>query len=94
MAFRQVVALIHALVADDLALYQAAHRQIASLPSFMSKSMLLMDEYPWICKHALRAFIRKPVLFEQLLSVHVGELGLKKFGMRGVLDLGWEMLVA
>jgi flavin-dependent dehydrogenase len=92
MAFRQAVALSHALVANDLALYQTAHKKIASLPSFMAKSMLLMDKSPWIRKHAMRAFVRKPVLFEQLLSVHVGELGLEKFGMRGAFDLGWEML--
>jgi flavin-dependent dehydrogenase len=94
MAFRQAVALSHALAANDLSLYQAAHRQISSLPSFMAQSMLLMDKSSWVRQHALRAFVRKPALFERVLSVHVGELGLRNFGIRGILNLGWQLLVA
>jgi flavin-dependent dehydrogenase len=94
MAFRQAVALSHALAANDLSRYQAAHRQISSLPSFMAQSMLLMDKSPWVRGHALRAFSRKPALFERLLSVHVGEAGLGNLGMGGMLTLGWQLLVA
>jgi flavin-dependent dehydrogenase len=94
MAFRQAVALSRALAANNLALYQADHRRISRLPSFMAQSMLLMDKSPWLCQRALRAFTRKPALFEQLLSVHVGELGLRKFGITGILDMGWHMLTA
>lgn len=94
MAFRQAVALGHALAANDLSLYAAAHRQISMLPSFMAESMLLMDKSSWVRQHALRAFVRRPALFERLLSVHVGELSLRNFGVRGLLNLGWQMLVA
>ncbi|HXB21912.1 MAG TPA: FAD-dependent monooxygenase [Candidatus Solibacter sp.] len=94
MAFRQAVALGQALAAGDLSLYQAAHRQISSLPSFMAQSMLLMDRSPWVRQNALRAFTRKPALFERLLSVHVGELALRDFGIPGILNLGWQILVA
>jgi flavin-dependent dehydrogenase len=94
MAFRQAVALSRALAANNLSLYQAEHRQISRLPSFMAQSMLLMDKSPWIRQRALRAFTRKPALFERLLSVHVGELGLRNFGITGILDMGWHMLTA
>lgn len=94
MAFRQAQALGHALVANDLSLYQAMHREISNLPSFMAHSMLLMDKSSWIRQRALRAFLRKPALFERLLSVHVGELSLRNFGLKGVLNLGWQLLIA
>jgi flavin-dependent dehydrogenase len=92
MAFRQAGALGQALAAEDLSLYQAAHRQISTLPSFMARSMLLMDKSSWVRQRALRAFIKKPALFERLLSVHVGEMSLKSFGIRGILNLGWQIL--
>ncbi|HEY6351504.1 MAG TPA: NAD(P)/FAD-dependent oxidoreductase [Candidatus Angelobacter sp.] len=93
MAFRQAQALGRALAANDLSLYQAAHREISDLPSFMAHSMLLMDKSSWVRQHALRAFVRKPALFERLLSVHVGELSLRNFGLRGMLNLGWQLLI-
>ena len=94
MAFRQAQALGRALAANDLTLYQKAHREISNLPSFMAHSMLLMDKSSWLRQHALRAFVRKPALFERLLSVHVGELSLRNFGVRGMLNLGWQLLIA
>jgi flavin-dependent dehydrogenase len=94
MAFRQAIALSHALAANDLLRYQAAHRQISRLPSFMAQSMLLMDKSRWARGHALRAFSRKPALFERLLSVHVGEAGPNNLGIGGMLNLGWQLLVA
>ena len=92
MAFQQAVALCRALKANDLSLYQAAHREICALPSFMAESMLLMDKSSWVRRHALRAFAKKPALFEHLLSVHVGEVSLRNFGIRGILNLGWHLL--
>lgn len=92
MAFRQAVTLGRALAADDLSLYERAHREISSLPSFMAQSMLLMDKSSWVRQHALRAFARKPALFEQLLSIHVGEQSLRDFGFGGLLNLGLQLL--
>ena len=43
LCFRQASALAKALNADDLALYQHAHRRIQLAPSLMSRSLLLMD---------------------------------------------------
>lgn len=94
LAFRQALALGPALAAGDLSAYAAAHREISSLPEFMSRSMLLMDSSDWVRRRSLRAFSRQPHLFARLLALHVGELRLKDFGARGLLNLGWRVLVA
>ena len=94
MAFRQALALGRALSADDLSIYEAAHRQISNLPACMAHGMLLMDRSSWIREHALRAFAAHPPLFERLLSIHVGESSLRSFGARGILNLGWRLLAA
>jgi hypothetical protein len=92
MAFRQALALAAALSEQDLSLYEVAHRKIAKLPEFMANAMLLMDKSAWVRSRALRAFERKPRLFEQMLSVHVGEHPLVPFGAHGFLNLGWRLL--
>ncbi|HEX3095459.1 MAG TPA: FAD-dependent monooxygenase [Candidatus Angelobacter sp.] len=94
MAFRQALALGPALAAGDLSAYAAAHSQINSLPEFMSRSMLLMDRSRWLRSRSLRAFARQPGIFGRMLAIHVGELQLRNFGVAGVLNLGWQLLVA
>jgi flavin-dependent dehydrogenase len=94
MAFRQALALGAALAADDLSSYAAAHGQINSLPEFMSRSMLLMDRSRWLRSRSLRVFARQPGIFGRMLAVHVSELRLKDFGAAGLLNLGWQLLVA
>jgi flavin-dependent dehydrogenase len=94
MAFRQALALGPALAAGDLSAYAVAHSQINSLPEFMSRSMLLMDRSRWLRSRSLRAFARQPGIFGRMLAVHVGELQLRNFGVAGLLNLGWQLLVA
>ncbi|HEY6274502.1 MAG TPA: NAD(P)/FAD-dependent oxidoreductase [Terriglobales bacterium] len=94
LGFRQALALAPALVAGDLAAYATAHRSISHLPEFMSRTMLLLDASPSIRRRTLLALSKQPELFERLLAVHVGELQLKHFGARGLLDLGWRLLAA
>jgi flavin-dependent dehydrogenase len=94
LAFRQALALAPALAAGDLSGYAAAYAEINGLPEFMSRSMLLMDRNHWLRRRSLRALSRQPRLFARMLAVHVGELRLKDFGINGLLNLGWQMLVA
>jgi flavin-dependent dehydrogenase len=94
LAFRQAQALAKAFVAGDLSHYQRAHRKITALPLFMAQSMTLMDRNSWVRKHALRAFAKEPALFARLLRIHVGDESLRDFGARGILNLGWELLLA
>jgi flavin-dependent dehydrogenase len=84
LCFRQAVALSLALRANDLALYQQAHRRIQRLPSLMSRSLLLMDRSPRLRDTVLRTFERTPSLFERLLHMHIGQSPLQPFGTEGL----------
>jgi flavin-dependent dehydrogenase len=84
LCFRQAAALSIALRANDLALYQQAHRRIQRLPSLMSRSLLLMDRSPLLRNRVLRTFQRTPWLFERLLQMHIGYSPLQSFGTEGL----------
>lgn len=94
IAFRQALALAPSLAEGDLSAYAVEHRKIAHLPELMSRTMLLMDQSRWLQDHSLRAFSREPRLFARLLALHVGKLTLRDFGAGGLLDLGWNLLLA
>jgi len=72
LCFRQAAALASALKANDLSLYQQAHRRIQRLPSFMSRSLLLMDRSPRLRETVIHTFRRNPSLFDRLLQMHIG----------------------
>jgi flavin-dependent dehydrogenase len=72
LCFRQAAPLALALKANDLSLYQQAHRRIQRLPSLMSRSLLLMDRSPRLRETVLHIFRRNPSLFERLLQMHIG----------------------
>jgi menaquinone-9 beta-reductase len=94
LGFRQALALAPALAAGDLASYAAEHRSVRQLPEFMARSMLLLDSSAGIRRRTLLALAKRPALFERMLAVHVGEVQLKDFGARRLLDLGWQLLAA
>ena len=94
IAFRQAIALADALSRGDLALYGEAHRRIAALPDFMARTMLLMDKSALLRRRALSVLAKKPALFEQLLSVHVGHSPLRYFGRGSMSDVAWQLLTA
>lgn len=94
LSFRQALSLGRALAAEDLSLYQTEHRQIEALPQFMRRVMLLMDKSSVVRSRTLRALQSEPRLFERMLSVHVGELPLSKFGMGPLVDLGRRLITA
>jgi len=84
LCFRQAAALSEALRANDLAMYQQAHRRIQRLPSRMSRTLLLMDRSPALRDTVIRAFHRKPWLFERLLQIHIGQSPLQSFNSKGL----------
>jgi flavin-dependent dehydrogenase len=84
LCFRQAAALSVALRANDLALYQQAHRRIQRLPTLMSRSLLLMDRSPLLRNRVLRTFQRNPWLFERLLQMHIGHCPLQSFTTEGL----------
>jgi flavin-dependent dehydrogenase len=89
LCFRQAAALAHALKADDLTLYQQAHRRIQRLPTLMSRALLLMDHSPRLCDLALQTFQRSPWLFERLLQIHTGHSPLPLLGVSNQLQPGY-----
>lgn len=94
VCFRQAIALADSIAAGSLDRYEEAHRRIRKLPSFMSKTMLLMDRYSFLRRRAMRAFECSPQLFESMLRVHIGDLPLNWWGNPGILQLGLRLLAA
>lgn len=92
LAFLQAEALGHALKQGDLSLYEDAHRQIRQIPTFMSRTMLLMDRFEPLRRKSLSTFHRNPWLFERVLSVHTGATPLTMWGRSGLLNLGLQLL--
>jgi flavin-dependent dehydrogenase len=86
LGFRQAAALAPALVANNLAAYQQAHRRIQRLPTLMSQILLLMDRSPRIRDRALNIFQRNPWLFERLLQLHIGHSPLPLIGVDRLLQ--------
>jgi flavin-dependent dehydrogenase len=74
LSFRQALALADAITRGRLDLYQAAHNRLLRRPALMSTLILTLDRFPWLRERTLRAFASKPVVFENLLAIHVGEL--------------------
>lgn len=94
LCFRQAVALADSITAGSLAGYEKEHPSIRKLPSFMSKTMLLLDRYPFLRRRAMKAFEHSPQLFESMLRVHIGDLPLNWWGNSGILQLGMRLLSA
>lgn len=94
LSFRHALALADAMAANDLSSYEAAHRQIGSLPQFMRRAMLLMDKSSVLRRRTLAAFEQQPSLFERMLSVHVGKLPLANFGAGTLARFGWRLVTA
>jgi menaquinone-9 beta-reductase len=94
LCFRQAAALALALHADDLTLYQHAHRRIQLAPRLMSRSLLLMDRSPGLRDGVIQSFHRIPVLFQRLLEVHIGHRACIFPGVDDVLATGLHLLTS
>jgi flavin-dependent dehydrogenase len=94
LCFRQASALAKALDADDLTLYQRAHRHIQLLPNLMSRSLLLMDRSARLRAQVFNTFERYPILFERLLEVHIGHRACIFPGIDELLASGLHMLTS
>lgn len=94
MAFQQATALADAISAGSLALYQSAHRRITRLPAIMAGLMLAMDNHSGFRRRVFRAFDTEPDLFSRMLAIHAGATSPADFGLRGVVSIGWQLLMA
>ena len=62
-------------------------------PALMARLMLCLDEFGWLRERALGALSAKPSAFSTLLATHVGALSPAESLLKGVLPLGWRMLM-
>ncbi|MBI2817301.1 MAG: FAD-dependent monooxygenase [Acidobacteria bacterium] len=72
LAFQQAEKLAEALAANDLRLYDAAHRAIMRRPRIMSRLMLSMDSRDALRHWVMRRFEARPQLFSIFLAAHLG----------------------
>lgn len=94
LSFQQSLALAGAFAANDLRLYERAHRRLARRPAFMGRLMLTLDQSSWLRRRAMQAFTARPEIFSNLLAMHVGELPVIDFVSGAMLPLGWRILTA
>jgi len=94
LAFQQAVCLAEALVQNNPAYYQAAHRCITKIPAIMAKLMLNMDKHASIRRRVLLGLASEPGIFGRLLALHVGALTPADLGVGGMVNLGWRVLTA
>lgn len=92
--FRQADALSQALHANDLAIYQHAHRRIQLPADLMSRNLLLMARSPRLRARVIQAFERFPILFQRLLEVHIGHRACIFPGIDDLLASGLQVLTS
>ncbi|MCU1339587.1 MAG: FAD-dependent oxidoreductase [Bryobacterales bacterium] len=91
LGFQQALALAEALANGDLAQYQAEHKRILRRPTFMARTMLLMEHRARLRRRALQAFSSSPRIFAGMLAMHIGAASPFEFAANGI-ELGWRML--
>ncbi len=91
LAFRHALTLAEAMSAGDMARYEAAHREMARRPVWMSRLMLQLGRNPWLRGRAMQAFAETPGLFERMIAIHVGEATPREIVSTSAA-MGWQFL--
>ena len=92
VAFQQAFELAAAMRDDNLERYQRAHERIMRVPRTMSGLLLVLDRRQDFRRRVLRALEREPVVFGQMLMVHLGEGSVRDFFPGQALRLGWKII--
>lgn len=85
LSFQQAISLARACKTGDLSEYEREHRRLRSRPNVMSGLMLLLARHQKLRQRTFASLLRRPEIFEQLLSVHIGEAPFKDL-------LSWRLL--
>jgi flavin-dependent dehydrogenase len=93
LALGQAAALAEALVAENLLLYEAAHRHLCRRPRFMAEFMLLMDRSNFLQRRTMTAFSAHPQLFADILTMHIGQMNPLRFAAT-MATLVWQVATA
>jgi 2-polyprenyl-6-methoxyphenol hydroxylase-like FAD-dependent oxidoreductase len=91
LAFLQAEALAAAISAENLELYQAAHRRIMRRPALVSRLLLALDGRPRLRRRVLRILAEEPRMFARLLATHAGTASAAQSALGG-LRLGWRLV--
>jgi menaquinone-9 beta-reductase len=94
MSFRQAQALAECIQSGSLDAYGHLHEQIGKLPHAMGNLILTMDRWPALESRAMQVLSSDPVLFHDLLSVHMGSSRLIDVLLRKGPRFGWNVLRA
>ena len=94
LGFQQALALAEAMKRGNPALYESAHRRIATVAAAMSRLMLLMERHDSIRRNALRLFQSSPGLFSKMLAIHAGTIPTPSFRARELAAFSWKFLTA
>jgi menaquinone-9 beta-reductase len=94
LAFEQAIVVTEAIAQEDLAHYEAKHREISAAPWRMTRLLLLMDQSAWVRRKVLRLFSRKPALFSKMMSAHMSQTMNESLHATEMLGLGWQVLRA
>jgi flavin-dependent dehydrogenase len=94
LAFKQATALVDALDAGDMRLYERRHREIGTQPLRMAALMLLLDTNRALQQKALAALEAHPQIFSSLLAAHVGYKPLKDVVSWRLFSFGLGVLCA
>ena len=86
-------ALAAAIEANDLGLYQTAHRRLTRRPAWMGRLLLLLDSSAGLRQRTLRAFSAHPDAFARTLAIHVGAASPSGLAAASAL-LGWRLVTA
>jgi len=80
LAFHQAAALAEAIVAGDLASYQATVRKLTRLPFALIRLLLIAERRPWLRRRLIETLAREPALFVRLLAVHARQRSPREIG--------------
>jgi menaquinone-9 beta-reductase len=70
LAFHQAAALAKAVEAQDLKMYQRAHRDIGRVPNALTELTLFLERHPRLRRRAFAALAAEPAIFERFLAIH------------------------
>ena len=94
LAFKQSAALVRAMDAGDMRLYERSHRRIRSNPLRMAAIMLILDSNQTLQRKALAALAAHPEVFRSMLAAHVGHKPLTDVISWQLLPFGFGVLRA
>jgi 2-polyprenyl-6-methoxyphenol hydroxylase-like FAD-dependent oxidoreductase len=91
LGFQQALALAEALANEDLAQYEAEHKRILRLPTFMARTNAVNGEPQSPAPASTGNAVLSPRIFAGMLAMHVGAASHIEFAANGI-ELSLRML--